>query len=363
MINYSKEECIESFNNLLADYPDKIITRDFFRKNGCIPEGSWLCHYGTFAEFRRAAGQAPTRTDTKFLNSIAMVNSADDLREHNSEKFSWSDQYLKPSGKRIQTFLVGSDFHDIMCDPFYRRMFVEAAKAYSPDQVVFNGDLFDLIEFSRYKHRPAEGDSMKKIHWVRDLNRDLRNIVPDAEFHLVEGNHEYRLVKFLTERAPMLLDILGFQGLGVKEVLGLHEFDVNYHSRADFATFTDSDIANELKRNYYRFQDHVLFHHFPVGKTFGMPGVSGHHHKFKAWDEFNLTYGPYTWYQLGGGVRRSVDYLDTMGEKWTNGFMVIHVDTQNKKNTVFEYIDTTNEFAVICGCMFQRKEEEKVFLT
>lgn len=363
MINYTKEECTDAYKTLASEYPDKSITRDFFRKNGSITEGAWLLHFGTFAEFKRASGDASSRSEMSFLNKVAEVNNTDELRKLNVEKFSWSDQYLKPSNKRIQTFLVACDVHDTMCDPFYRRMLLEAAKAYHPDQVVFNGDLFDLIEFSKYRYRPSEYAPLQKMMWVKNLNTDLRNIVPDAEFHLVEGNHEYRLVKFLTEKAPMIMDILNFRGIGVKEVLGLDEFGINYHSRADFAAFSDGDINNQLKRNYYRFMDVVLFHHYPVGRSFGMPGICGHHHKYKAWEEFNMTYGPYNFFQSGGGVRRSVDYMDTMGEKWQNGFFVVHVDTQDRKNTIFTYIDCTNEFSVICGAMFQRLPEERIFLT
>ena len=362
-MRYSKEECIKALVNLAEEYPEKSITRDFFRKNSEVPVSNWTYHFGTFSEFKRQAGEDESRSEKKFLNELAFTESADQLRKHNDDKQGWDQSYLKPTGKRIQTFLVGSDFHDIMCDPFFRRMFIEAARAYGPDQIIFNGDLYDMIEFSRYNSRPTDYAPLIRMQWVRDLMNNLRNTVPDAEFHLVEGNHEYRLVKHLTEKAPAVMDILNLQGMGVKEFLGLHEFNINYHSRADFATFNNSDINNQLKRNYYNYKDIVLFHHYPIGMSFGMPGISGHHHKYKVWDQFNITYGSYNWHQLGGGSRRHVEYMETMGEKWNNGFMIIHVDTENKKNTIFNYIDCTNQFAVIAGTMFERNPEEMVFLT
>src|SRR5208283_1482142 len=361
---FSKLECLEILLNLAEENPDKIITRDFFRKEaGFIFDKDWVPYFGTFTEFKRQANLSPTRSENTLLSKVAIQASVDNIREYNKEKYEWSTLYNRDSPRRFQKFLVLSDIHDILCDPFYRRMSIVAAHTYKPQKIIFNGDLFDLPEFSKYGKRVEEFDPRPRQDWVHSYLTDLRNVVHnDTEFNLVEGNHEFRLVKYFLENAPLVMHTLHLQGINVREFLGLDEFNVNYYSRADFGATTDAEITNEVKRNYYQFKDIVLFHHYQEGKKFGMPGCSGHHHKFYSWPFYNKTYGPYRWFQSAGGIKRHVDYFNTMGEMWENGFYIVNIDLYNKKNTWFQEISCTNEHCWLDGRRYTRNEEEKLFL-
>ena len=360
--NFSKDECLEALKQLSVENPDKDISRDFFRARTQVPDKIWSYYFGKFTTFKQAAGLVPSRLEKKFLNKQDRESSVDTLRQFNKEKFGWSDLYPKTNSKRFVSILCVSDTHDIYCDPFYRRMSLVAANEIEPDVVVFNGDIFDHPEISRHRKRPDEYQPIQRNKWVRQYFKDMRDASPDAEMNFVEGNHEYRIITYMMDNSPYVMDVLNLHGINAREFLGLDEFEINYYSRSDFGTITEADIQNQLKKNFYKFEDKVLFHHYPQGRQFGMPGCSAHQHVFQTWPMFNEEYGAYNWYQLGCGARRYMDYHLMMGQKWQNGFMIIVVDRENKKNTIFNYVDCSNEICLLNGKLYKRNEEEAIFV-
>jgi len=358
---FSREFMISELQRVAEENPEKIISRDFFRKDitHLIKESDYISEFGTWPAFKVAAGIQSTRSALKQYKAFGQHSEVSDLRDYNHSKNNLKDIHKREYYSRFQTFLVGSDQHDIECDPFYRRMFIEAAKLNNPTKIIFNGDLYDWYEFSSYKKRPENLKIGERILWVRNFMTDLRNTCPDAEFNLVEGNHEYRFIRHIIENSPHLAEVLDINGYNIKKILGLDEFEVNYYANADLATFTNSDINNELRNNYYMFKDFLMFYHYPKGKNqFQMPGISGHHHKLQVWPMFNATYGTFKWMQIGGGAKRKAEYTDSAAA-WQNGFALIHVDLDNKKNTVFEYIDCTYDMCRINGNTYFRNVNEK----
>lgn len=122
-------------------------------------------------------------------------------------------------------------------------------------------------------------------------------------------------------------------------------------------THTESEVKQEIAKNYYLAYDTVLFHHFPYAKDWGYAGVNGHHHKHLVYHKFDALRGPYEWHQLGCGHIRNASYCE--GEVWQNGFMLCHIDT-HKKYVQFEYIDCTGHFCVIGGKTYVRAKDELI---
>jgi hypothetical protein len=359
----SKEECVNCLEKIYKENIDegKVITRNFFRANSGLSDSEWQNHFGTFTEFKRAAGIDATRHQNALNNQIARHASVENYRSMNIEKSGWEGTYLKPSGKRFQTIMVASDIHDINADPFYINLFVDTIQRIKPERIIFNGDIFDLPEFSKYTVDPREYNIVERIKWVQQFFLDVREASPDSQIDLIEGNHEFRLVRHLSEASPGLKIILSdLLGLGIADLLGLKEFNINFYARADLSAFNQTNINAELSKNYIICNDQVLFHHFPYGKEMGYPGAHGHHHRHMVWNSFNPRFGSFEWHQLGSGHRRQASY--TAGEKWSNGFLLCHLDTTNYK-TQFEYIDTSHEHCFIGGKFYQRngKELENLF--
>lgn len=352
--NITADECIEALQQMAKAHPEKIITRNFFRNNSDIAESGWTQHFGTFEEFKRQAGVKLSRHARKMELDIARHASIDTYKLMNVEKRDYEGKYLKPNNNKYETVLVGSDIHDIECCPFWRETFIDTAKRVQPEKIIINGDLFDLPEFGKYNVDPRSWDVVGRIKWVHNFLGDLRKACPEAEMHLIEGNHEYRLLRHLSESTPAMKAILSdLHGFTVAKLLGLDEFEVNYVAPADLGVFTYSDVKKQLNRNFLILYDFLVFHHFPEANKFGLPGVNGHHHKHEVQTHYNPIMGSYEWHQLGAGHKMEASY--TNGEKWSNGFCLIHVDTVEKR-AQFEYIDTSSNHVVIGGKWYERNK-------
>jgi hypothetical protein len=97
-----------------------------------------------------------------------------------------------------------------------------------------------------------------------------------------------------------------------------------------------------------------MVHHFPHARHMGVPGVNGHHHSHVVWPMYNVHMGEYEWHQLGAGHKRKASYCE--GERWHNGFAIVHIDTLTKTANI-EYIPITS-FAVVGGKMYVREPSE-----
>jgi hypothetical protein len=355
---WTSDDCIAELQRIANIDTRKVITRNYFRVHSDISESTWNRYFGTFLEFKRQAEIILSRHAHRLELSIAKHASVDKMRELNAEKRQYEGKYLRPSGKRWQMVLHGCDLHDINCDPFYRRTFIDIARRAQPEKIVINGDLYDLPEFSKHIQDPRSFDMAKRIRWVDAFLTDLREAAPNAEITIVEGNHEFRLLRHMGEQTPAMLVILAeLHGFTIPKLLGLDKFEVNYVARADMTAWTERDIKEQLRKNYVILWKSVLFGHFPEFRDRGMPGASGHHHSHIVWPFYSPVYGPGEWHQCGCGHRREASY--TPGEKWGNGFLLGHVDTQVLR-TQWEYVDVSHPAAMIGGKLYVRNDDEPV---
>lgn len=357
--DWGREECIAELRRIAEAHPERVITRNFFRNNAVCSESTWNRYFGTFREFKAAAEITLSRHAKQLEAAIAKHASVDPMRQMNLEKATYAGKYKRSRRGRWKTALIGSDFHDIWCDPFHWRVFVEAARRLQPDVVVLGGDLFDLPEFGKYTVDPRSWNPVARFLHVHKMLRELRSAAPDAQIDLLEGNHEFRLLRHLSEATPALKMILGdLHGLTVGGLFQLDQFEVNYHGPADLAVFGPRDMNEELQKNYIVLWDAVCVHHFPQGYDLGIPGCHGHHHHHLVRRHYSQKYGTSEWHQLGCGHVRRAEYCN--GAKWSNGFLITHVDTQSSQ-TNFEYVEV-KDMAVLGGEFYYRKVGERCIL-
>jgi len=354
----SKPACIEEMMRLVTAHPDMVIGRNFFRVHSTLAESAWTRHFGTFQEFKRQANVTPSRHAAQLEKNVAKHASADSYRRLNEERRGWEGHYQSPDRSRFQTHAIITDTHDIMMDPFVKRVWIETLARAQPQRIVYGGDAFDLPEFGKYAVDPREWDVVGRIKAVHELFDATRKAAPNAQVDLIEGNHEHRLLRHLAEASPAMRAILAdLHGFTVAHLLGLTAYEVNYIARADLHGFWQKDISHEIKKNYLVVDDTYIVHHFPDGMNMGLPGVHGHHHKHIVWPKFHASRGPYEWHQLGAGHRRQASYC--AGEKWQNGFMLAHIDTQ-ERHVAFEYVDLTYAHACVAGIWYSRLSSEMV---
>lgn len=363
----SRQDIIENIITLqdyfLEENPNKkLITRDFFRDNSDFSESEWRKLFGKFSQLLSEAGLIESTQEKKFYNSVAKHSDKNILEKLNKERQNWGLDYLRDYSKRFQTIITFSDVHDINADPFFVRCLFDTVKRVKPEYIVGNGDIYDLTEFGKYSVDPREYDPVKRLNWVYGFFASLRQNSPESCIVLIEGNHEYRLIRHLAEKSPVMKDILAdFHRMDVRKFFKLDDLEVDYFGKANMTTFTERDIKNEINKNYMIFNNQILFHHFPQGKNYGYPGVNGHHHKHLSTTYHSPQFGSFEWHQMGGGHKRNNEYQITMGEQWSVGFMLCHLDTFTKR-CQFEYIDLSQAHCFIGGQLYIRNEEELKFL-
>lgn len=354
--DWGPEKCIEHLREFWEARGDEEISRAKFRRESGISESTWNRYFGTFEEFKRQAGVKLSRGARQLELHIAKHASRDPMDIFGEDRAHYAGLYQKPSGRRWKTALVGSDFHDVDCDPMVRRLFIDTARRVQPDAIVLNGDMLDLPEFGKFTVDPRTWDVLGRIAWLHALLGELREAAPDAELIYLEGNHEFRILRHLAEATPALKTILAeLHGFTMPKLLGLDAFEVRYIGKANLRAWSNRDVERELHANSLFLWDSVLADHFPTGIDQGVPGWNGHHHKWKVTALQSRTFGSTMWVQLAGGHVRMAEYCE--GEKWHNGFMLAHVDTVTKRS-VFETIDV-RDFAVIGGEFYFRRENEK----
>lgn len=352
-----KKEVIKELKRIAEAHPDQVITRNFFRVHSQYAESAWNGHFGTFQEFKRQAGIILSRHAHRLEKNLAKHASTDSYRKIAVDRMNYAEKYRRPNKLRFRSIVVGTDVHDKECDPFWRRCFIDTIQRVQPERVFLNGDIFDLPEFSKYTVDPREWDVVGRIEWVHTFLADIRAAAPNTDIDLLEGNHEYRLMRHLAESTPALRAILAdLHGFTVPKLLGLDNYEVNYIARCDLHSFNERDIRKELSKNYAVIWDAVLGHHFPEGRNLGMPGWNGHHHRHLVHTAHSPVYGTFEWHQIGAGHERAATY--TAGEAWSNGILIGHVDTHSKA-TAFEYIDV-RDFAVIGGQYYVRRATEAI---
>lgn len=364
--DWSPQQCVDELRRVaqMASAHDRFLSRNFFRYNAIISDGTWDRYFGTFEEFRRQGGIDLPRGAHRLELHIARHASKDVYREMNLDKRGWEGKYLKPCNKRFQTVIGCNDLHDTECDAFWRRVFIDTVIRVQPDIICIDGDGLDLPEFGKYSIDPRVFEPLRRLKWMHEFLRELREAAPDAEIVYIEGNHEHRFLRWLADAGPagtaMKVILSDLHGMSVADFFGLTKYEVNYIARTDLAAENASDIKKELRKNYHVMYDCLLACHFPDALTMGLPGWNGHHHNHLVDTRFSaLLRTTYEWHQFGAGHRRWAEY--TGGEKWSTGFGLWHVDTE-KKLSQCEYVDTTADHAVVGGKWYLRQANERISL-
>jgi hypothetical protein len=354
----SAEACIIILQDMVKAEPEKVISRNYFRNHSPITESVWNAHFGTFHEFKRQAGIVLTRQQHMHEKRIAKHASVDHYRALGAERLEWGEKYVREDSKRWQLGMWCSDLHDVEVDPFFMRVWLDTVKRAQPDKVGFVGDILDLPEFGRFTVDPRGWGPVKRINFALEkIFHPTREAAPDAQIDVIEGNHEYRILRHMADATPALKTVLAdLHGMTMQKMFKLDALEINWVGKADLAAYTEADVQNELRNNYRVYWDCFLAHHFPEGRNMGIPGCNGHHHRHQVWPMFNPIYGAYEWHQMGAGHRRNATY--TAGEQWHNGFLITHVDTHTR-SVNHEYVQVT-DIACVGGRLYVREPEEYV---
>lgn len=355
---FTKNHCLKELQRVAKMNNGKQITRDFFVSNSTLPRTSWSKHFGTFGEFRTQAGLTMSRQQKAIGNQVARHSSVDHYRAMGKSRSNWGMSYIRETKSRFKTILGIADIHDMDVDRFWLRIVIDTAKRAQPDVICINGDLFDLPEFSRFTIDPREWNVVERIKFAHDhVLAPLRAACPNAQIDLIEGNHELRLLKHLADQSPAMRTVLSdLCGMTAADLFAIKKFEINYIAKADLAAYTKAEETKEIKKNWKLYYDSFIACHYSDARNMGYPGFSGHNHKHQVWNNYSPQFGSYEWHQFGSGCKRASSFCD--GQKWANGFGLIHIDSKKKLSNI-EYIPVTDH-AVVGGQWYYREKNEEI---
>ena len=182
-----------------------------------------------------------------------------------------------------QFAVIANDFHIPFHDERALLLFKLFLRRERPDWLILNGDFQDFWEISNYDVTPRTGKEFRQeIETGKRILRSFRRSLPRSRITWIEGNHEFRLRKYLIQNAK---ELYGLRGLSVPDMFDLKRLKIEYVPCHEFASkFTDNFIrVGDL---YVGHWDKVSKHGAYAAKVLveekGVSLLQGHTHRFGA---------------------------------------------------------------------------------
>tara|TARA_R110000868_G_scaffold110936_6_gene299958 strand:+ start:1764 stop:2795 length:1032 start_codon:yes stop_codon:yes gene_type:complete len=179
----------------------------------------------------RIVGQRKTTN----LSSDTIIQSSGDFErfleyDQNGDPFdAFTDGfYIDPTPIQLATgkrYLVMNDHHiGIHSTSLCVKPLLYAKERCNIDSIIINGDLLDFGSVSSHAASPYEKMNLKdEIAQAKTYLRLVRNMFPKAEIIYAEGNHEYRLSRFIACNAKQFDGIIFLERL-----LQLEHFKIQF---------------------------------------------------------------------------------------------------------------------------------------
>lgn len=123
-----------------------------------------------------------------------------------------------------------SDAHVPYHDPHAMELAVKIIAYVQPQRIIENGDMGDFYEVSCYDKDPAQirnGGLQNQVQVLNEFHGEVMRAKPaDCEVHYTQGNHEYRLIRYLWRHS----ELFGLKALELPTLLELDKFGIIYHA-------------------------------------------------------------------------------------------------------------------------------------
>ena len=231
------------------------------------------------------------------------------------------------------TVAVANDFHVPFHDTRAVALFELFLKTEQPDWLILNGDFMDFWEISSFDLTPRPRKPfLKELKTGRELLTSFRDAVPKARITWIEGNHEFRLRKYLMKNAKELYDLTA---LAIPELFGLKELNIEFVPSHPAATrFTDTFI--KVGGVYVGHWNTVAKHGGLAAKGLveakGVSLIQGHTHRFGAHARTTVDGRVILGVENFSMCRRQASYIRR--PNWQLGFSVLHVPAERQGRAV-----------------------------
>jgi len=224
---------------------------------------------------------------------------------------------------------------------------IDHDKKLAIDQINIMGDFCDFYWFSLHDKLP-EAMSIKEtlkdeIYQSIKKLEELRTLFPNAEINFVEGNHEFRMVRYIIKKCPELYELFS-----LPELLQFDRLGINY------IPFGKTQLHRVLDSNLFmRHQPYNAGKNCASGTAHnkGISLMFGHTHReqvytYKRADGVSVTCISGGW--LGDETAPVFGYMDS--DNWTKMFNFVY--SNGKDDWYFYPINIKNNKAVYDGFIY-----------
>lgn len=240
----------------------------------------------------------------------------------------------------MKTYLVLPDLHF----PFHCRKFVRLAtkiiKEINPDGLVQLGDAIDAFQISTYSKDPARRNTLKEDieDYKLQLNEWSRHLKRGALIHLLEGNHEYRLKRFIASQARDLHGLIPdwptLLGIDLRTKCGPHKWHWHPYTKWDSCRIGDCILLHGFYYNQHTAMTMLA--------KYKCNTIAGHTHRVQY-----VTDGVHYAATLGHGSNEIETAHNPVPTGWQQAMGLLRVDHHGKTN--FEILTVKDGRTVING--------------
>ena len=159
----------------------------------------------------------------------------------------------------MRKYLIVGDFHCPFHDEKVIKLLYTFIKDLKPDKLYLAGDIIDFWEISKFSKKPLNGTELQKdIDQTYTILEKLRSLMGNNEIVYLQGNHEFRLEKYLYAKAP---EISGLRNLKFTNLLPLSKLGISFMA-------VDSN-ASRFQDNYVQIENIYIGHFDKVNQKAG----------------------------------------------------------------------------------------------
>lgn len=194
------------------------------------------------------------------------------------------------------------------------KMVVDFIRTQKPGRIHLLGDFCDCYHISRFDKDPTRKDNLQdELDAVRDWLTELRDAAPRAKIIYSEGNHEFRLRRYLCSEAKALA---GLRALSLEKLLDLERLKIRFQPQD--RPYRVGDLLFTHGQYISRWSGMSAKRHY---EQYGCCVIHGHTHRLGAFyhSDLDTCYGAW---EAGCLSTLTPDY--TTAPDWQNGFAVVH---------------------------------------
>jgi predicted phosphodiesterase len=220
---------------------------------------------------------------------------------------------VSTTGKHSRVAAI-SDLHF----PYHDRMALTRVLSFlaeqQPEIVILNGDICDFYQISKFDKNPKRADSLQSdIDMARSFLAELRRLLPHASIYFNEGNHEFRMTRYLWADAPALSSL---RCLKLESLLTLSDYTI---------ALVPAEKGIMINGVYLVLHGDISSIHsgYTAKRMYekhGGNGVGGHCHRLGSFLKRDR-FGTHGWYEGGCLCQLNPDYI--INPNWVQGLTMI----------------------------------------